>query len=140
MELEFLPAVASFFAARSAGDEVSADLLVLCQEIAGTTPPTSYPGCARLREHLRDIFYLRYYKRNQSVRLYFLADRGILLVIAINTNKRRTSLTEGEKKQLQNALRDGNARIADMVRERSGQRPHQPHSPPSKSRSKRSKR
>lgn len=116
LTLDFLPAPAAFFSKRAPDDEVASDLLVLCQAIANTTPPMAYPGINRLKERsLRDIFYFRYYKKNESIRLYFFAERNILILILINENKRRTVLTSGEKSQLEHALKEAKARVVQLA-------------------------
>jgi hypothetical protein len=116
LTLDFLPAAAQFFSSRAPDDEVASDILVLCQEIAKTTPPTAYPGIDRLKQpSLRGIFYFRYYKKKSSIRLYFMAEKDILELILVNDNKRRTELTSGEIKQLEHALKEAKAQIANKT-------------------------
>lgn len=103
MELEFEPQPLAFFEACAADDPVAADLMVLCEDIAGHIPPSRYPGMQRLKGNLRDIFYYRYYRKNRSMRLYFCAGSGKLLLIHLNENKRQTKLKSGEEAQLKSA-------------------------------------
>ena len=118
MELDFLPDPAAYFEDLDSEDPLLADLLVLCRDIAETTPPTLYLGVSRLQGPLRELFYVRYYKRNQSIRLYFYAKSDVLLFVHVNPAKRRTKLNAGDKKQLKNALAAGKEHIAEKVRQR----------------------
>lgn len=112
MELDFLPRAQRMLQGREADDPVVADLLVICQEVASTNPPSAYPSMDRLNGSLRDIFYLRYYRLRQSMRLYFIAGDGLVLVIYIMESKRRTDLTDGDKQTLKNALDEGRRVLA----------------------------
>lgn len=112
MDLEFLPRAEKILSARDVADPVLADLLVLFQEVAATNPPTSFPSMARLKGKLRDLFYFRYYRLNQSMRLYFMAGEGALIVVHIIENKRRNDLTGGEEEALKHGLEEGSSSIA----------------------------
>ena len=113
MEVDFLPSVEQFFKFKKANDVTIAELIVLLNEIAGTTPPTAYPGVCRLQgEALRKVNYVRYYRRGESIRMYFMVRSHKLLVILIIPNKRRDALTDGDMKQIKNAMNEGMGRFA----------------------------
>ena len=121
--LHFLPRPAKFLFGSGAPmtldpealkDPVRAEILDLCINIDGHCPPTAFPDLRRLHGNpLRDINYIRYYGRAQSIRLYFYIDSGWVVLIEVNESKRRTKLTDGEEQSLKQQLDEAKRFIKD---------------------------
>jgi len=59
-----------------------------------------------LTDDLRDISYLRLYTAKFSVRIYFTVAKAVLWMLALNTNKRATALSNSMKEILHSRLAD----------------------------------
>lgn len=114
MRYAILSRAAEFFNSRPKKDKIAALYLAIINDVADTLPPTRYEGNTKLGgEDLKEVFYLHLRRYGRSDRMYFYCDKGILCVIHLITDKRRTKLTHGELDQLHNALQEAKAYIAD---------------------------
>lgn len=78
----------------------------------------SHPKEDRLSgDDLSDIGYLRLYVEGRSIRIYFMITKGVMLMLALNADKRATSLDEGMKKRLRSRRRDGLRLVAKLAAE-----------------------
>ena len=59
---------------------------------------------------LAEVRYLRIYRNKQSIRLYFATIGRALMMLAIDTGKRRDDMTDGMKSRLLERLRDAKGR------------------------------
>jgi len=101
VELDILPKALEFLSSRRLEDQTVADIMALLEAVTDTAPsPSAYPGMRSLQ---KGIFYYRYYKKGNSIRIYFHCGANHLIVLSF-LEKRRTKLTKGEIKQLKNAL------------------------------------
>lgn len=57
-------------------------------------------------DDLRSVGYLKIYKGNYSIRVYYTIIDGTIWMLRVESSKRRTYLTEGDEKMLKNRLAD----------------------------------
>lgn len=66
-------------------------------------------------DDLNDIGYLRLYVRGKSIRVYFLIDKGMMVMLALDAAKRKNYLDEGMTTRLRNRRREGLRLVASLT-------------------------
>ena len=86
---------------RRAGIIISeTDELARCKAIG-----QAHPKEDRLEGPLKEISYLRIYKQDFSLRVYFVVIDGTIWMLGLDANKRRAELTDGRQRTLRERLK-----------------------------------